>query len=225
MFAAAWAFSLGVPGMRRRAHGIRAGWLGVLIASLAASTVAIADEPRLNQLQVIGSHNSYHIAPDSGHPRAARLAQSPSARRGSTTPIAPWPSNSRSWGSRQIELDVYADPKGGLFAAARGPGDRARTRQGSGEDPDAGGALRQPGLKILHVPDIDFRTTAATFVDALKQIRKWSQANQRHVPILILVELKGDALPGLPARPFRSVRTRSIRSTPRFCRSSRRARS
>ena len=59
----------------------------------------------------------------------------------------------------------------------------------------------KPGLKILHVPDIDYRTTAPTFVDALKQIRTWSQANRRHVPILILVELKGDALPGLPARP------------------------
>ena len=70
-----------------------------------------------------------------------------------------------------------------------------------GIDPDSGGILRQPGLKVLHVPDIDFRTTAPTFVDALKQIRTWSQANPRHVPILILVELKGDALPGLPARP------------------------
>ncbi len=57
------------------------------------------------------------------------------------------------------------------------------------------------GCLSLFVPDIDFRTTAPTFVDALKQIRAWSQANRRHVPIMILVELKGDALPGLPARP------------------------
>ena len=105
-------------------------------------------------------------------------------------------------GIRQVELDVYADPKGGLFAA---PAARAMVRslgKDPGEDPDAGGALQQPGLKILHVPDIDFRTTAPTFVDALKQIRVWSRANRRHVPILILVELKGDALPSLPARPI-----------------------
>ena len=61
--------------------------------------------------------------------------------------------------------------------------------------------LQKPGLKILHVPDIDYRTTAPTFIDALEQIRAWSAANRRHVPILILVELKEDALPGLPARP------------------------
>ena len=58
------------------------------------------------------------------------------------------------------------------------------------------------GCLSLFVPDIDFRTLAPTFVDALKQIRRlWSQANRRHVPIMILVELKEDSIQGLPARP------------------------
>jgi hypothetical protein len=37
----------------------------------------------------------------------------------------------------------------------------------------------------------------------LKQIRSWSEANRRHVPILIQVELKDDAIPSLPTRPVR----------------------
>ena len=187
--------------MRFRGMSRWCGGLAFMIASLHAGALAWAEEPRLNQIQVIGSHNSYHVAPA---PAIREMLVSRNPQRAQALDYTHPPtgaSNSRQQGIRQVELDVYADPKGGLFAS---PAARAMvSAQGKdpGEDPDASGALRQPGLKILHVPDIDFRTTAPTFVDALKQIRTWSQANRRHVPILILVELKGDALPGLPARP------------------------
>jgi hypothetical protein len=186
--------------MRWRGHFKRLGRLGLCIASLAAGACAFAGEPRFNQLQVIGSHNSYHIAPAAAVQQmlVSRNPQRAQALDYSHRPLA---EQFRTLGIRQVELDVYADPKGGLFAS---PEARAIVRglgKDPGDDPDAGGALRKPGLKILHVPDIDFRTSSPTFIDALKQIRAWSGANRRHVPILILVELKGDALPGLPARP------------------------
>src|SRR5262245_56382619 len=38
---------------------------GVVLAGWAGVVMATAGEPRLNQLQVIGTHNSYHIAPAS----------------------------------------------------------------------------------------------------------------------------------------------------------------
>ena len=44
-----------------------------------------------------------------------------------------------------------------------------------GPDPDANGMLRHAGMKVLHVPDVDYRTTAPSLVDALKQVRSWSQ--------------------------------------------------
>jgi calcium-dependent phosphoinositide phospholipase C len=186
--------------MRWRGHCERAGWLGLFFASVTAGTCAPASEPRFNQLQVIGSHNSYHIAPA---PSVQQMLVSRNPQRAQALDYShrPLAEQFSRLGIRQVELDVYADPKGGLFAS---PAARAIVRglgKEPGDDPDAHGALREPGLKILHVPDIDFRTTAPTFVDALKQIRAWSGANRRHVPILILVELKGDALPGLPARP------------------------
>ncbi len=106
-------------------------------------------------------------------------------------------------GIRQVELDAYADPKGGLYASPSARKILTGLKKDPGPDPNAHGELDKPGLKILHVPDVDFRSTAPTFVDALKQIRSWSQTNPRHVPIMILVELKDDAIPSLPTRPVR----------------------
>ena len=47
-------------------NGSRAGafCLGLALSAWCGERFAPADEPRLNQIQVIGSHNSYHIAPD-----------------------------------------------------------------------------------------------------------------------------------------------------------------
>ncbi|MGP0062638.1 MAG: Ca2+-dependent phosphoinositide-specific phospholipase C, partial [Isosphaeraceae bacterium] len=70
-----------------------------------------------------------------------------------------------------------------------------------GPDPNAEGKLHKPGLKVLHVQDVDFRTHASTFIDALKQVRAWSKANPRHVPILVLVELKDESIFALPTKP------------------------
>ncbi len=176
--------------------------LGFVIASLAAGVLASADEPRFNQLQVIGSHNSYHVAPAPAI-RDMLIARNPQRAQGLDYTHAPLAEQFAKQGIRQVELDVYADPKGGLFSAPAARAMVLALGKDPGEDPDTGGILRKPGLKILHVPDIDFRTTAPTFIDALKQIRAWSQANRQHVPILILVELKEDALPTLPARPVR----------------------
>ena len=176
--------------------------LGLGLVCWFSGPRALADEPRLNQVQVIGSHNSYHIAPyktvleliaDTGRRRAESLDY--------THP--PLPAQFSRQGIRQVELDVYADPKGGLFAAPSARKVLLGLGKEPGPDPDANGQLKKPGLKILHVPDVDFRSTAPTFVDALKQIRAWSQANRSHVPILIQVELKDEAIPSLPTHPVR----------------------
>ena len=56
---------------------------------------------------------------------------------------------------------------------------------------------------MLHVQDVDFLTRAPTFIEALKQVKAWSKAHPRHVPILILVELKDGAIFGLPTQPVK----------------------
>jgi hypothetical protein len=54
--------------------------------------------------------------------------------------------------------------------------------------------LRQPGFKVLHVQDIDFRSTVLTFVIGLRRIRDWSDQHPRHFPICVLLELKDEAI-------------------------------
>jgi hypothetical protein len=179
-----------------------AGRVAIGVLAIAAGAGAAAGEPHLNQIQVIGSHNSYHIAPV---PAVLELIASTGRRRaeGLDYTHRPLAEQFSRLSIRQIELDVFADPKGGLFAA---PSLRRTLRdrgKDPGPDPDAEGQLQKPGMKVLHVQDVDFRTTTPTFVDALKQVRTWSQSNRRHVPILILVELKDESVIGLPTRPVK----------------------
>jgi len=174
--------------------------LGIFFVSWSCLASASAGEPRLNQIQVIGTHNSYHLAPD---PAVRALIAAAGRQRAEALDYSHRPLGEQfsRLGIRQIELDVYADPEGTLFAE---PAARRIIRglgKDPGPDPDPDGRLRKRGMKVLHVPDVDFRTTVPTLVEALKQVRAWSQANRRHVPILILLELKSERIPGLPARP------------------------
>jgi hypothetical protein len=180
--------------------GARVGFFAWALVCCAYGTCVAAGEPRLNQIQVIGSHNSYHIAPA---PTVLGLIASGGRRNAESLDYThrPLAEQFSQLGIRQIELDLYADPKGGLFSE---PGLRKMLKgmgKEPGPDPNEKGQLASPGLKVLHVQDVDFRATAPTFIDALKQIRAWSQAHRRHVPILILIELKDDAIRLLSTRP------------------------
>jgi hypothetical protein len=145
-------------------------------------------ELRLNQIQVLGTHNSYHIQAD---PPVFAAIKAFSAALADTLEYThdPLPIQFEDQGVRQIELDVFADPNGGLYASPLG------LRLESG-DPNARiPELEPPGLKVLHVQDIDYRSTCATFVACLTEVKAWSDAHPQHVPIMILVEAKDDALP------------------------------
>src|ERR1700730_16086018 len=95
--------------------------LTTLIALLSVSASAqqtTADQQdqaiRINQIQVIGSHNSYHtgIAPSE---RKLIEQQNPKAMRALDYAHAPL-GDQLSSGVRQLEIDVYADSKGGRYA-------------------------------------------------------------------------------------------------------------
>jgi Phosphoinositide phospholipase C, Ca2+-dependent len=176
--------------------------MSLLFHLCTAAVDSQAGEPRLNQIQVIGSHNSYHLAPA---PAVFDLIAAVSRRQAESLEYThrPLAEQFTELGIRQIELDLFADPQGGLFAQPRARKILSGRGKDPGPDPDAGGQLKQPGLKVLHVPDVDFRSTVPTFIDALKQIRAWSRNNPRHVPILILLELKDESIFGVPTVPAR----------------------
>jgi hypothetical protein len=91
-------------------------------------------------------------------------------------------------GIRQLELDLYADPEGGLFAAPVGP-------IAAGQEPQRIPELDAPGFKVLHAPDIDFESSCPTFVSCLREIKQWSDAHPWHLPLLVLVEVMDQPLP------------------------------
>jgi hypothetical protein len=95
---------------------------------------------------------------------------------------------------RQLEFDIFADPKGGLFSRPIGYLGIVQSGGDAGQDPNANGVLEKPGMKVLHSPGYDYRSTVPSLVAALRSVRDWSQKNPDHVPILLLIELKQTAV-------------------------------
>jgi hypothetical protein len=114
-----------------------------------------------------------------------------------------------SAGIRQIELDIYADTQGGHFAHPLGPGLVAKAGLPPDPDFDPNHLLDKPGFKVIHVQDFDYRSNCQPFTACLAEVRRWSQAHPRHLPIFILIEtketpLKLDILTA-PPEPFTSA--------------------
>ncbi|KPL68678.1 hypothetical protein SZ64_11570 [Erythrobacter sp. SG61-1L] len=158
---------------------------------------------RLDQVQYIETHNSYHIAPDStmllylmssGYSDGPEWPGQALARAiaYSNLPLE----TQLQLGLRAFELDLYDDPQGGRFAE---PGIFAALRRhGLAPDApwDAKGTMGQPGFKVFHKEAYDPRSTCPLFRECLREIANWSDRHRDHVPILIMLEIKG----GTPGR-------------------------
>ena len=147
----------------------------------------------MNQIQVIGTHNSYHagIAPSE-----TKLMQARNPERYKVLEYRHRPLDQQlSSGVRQIELDVYADSQGGRYAHPAGP--RFVAAAGLPPDPDFDpqGLMNKPGFKVMHVQDWDYRSVCQPFTACLQIVRQWSLAHPGHLPIYILVETKQTDLP------------------------------
>lgn len=138
----------------------------------------IDDCVRLNEIQVLGTHNSYHKAP--APPMLAELGVRGRDIEYTHRPLIDQLSR---LGIRKFELDVFADPEGGRFAKP------AAMRIVKGLDP-VGPELLEPGFKVIHTPDVDYWTTCTTLKECLTTIRDWSRSNAWHVPIMIMIEAK-----------------------------------
>ena len=152
--------------------------------SATAQQVAL----KMNEIQIVGTHNSYHagISPN----EMTYLRQTNPRAANSLDYRHPALTVQLDAGVRQLELDVYGDSKGGLFANPAGPGLAAKA--GLPADPpfDPEGVMKKPGFKVLHVQDIDYRSNCQPFVACLAIIRAWSKAHPGHLPIFVLVENK-----------------------------------
>jgi hypothetical protein len=153
---------------------------------------------RLNDLMTVGTHNSYKQA-ISPKIFAMIMAAAPKAAPGLDY-HHPTLDAQLDDGARGLELDVAYDPKGGLFAHPVGP-----KLAGESVSDAYVAAMSKPGFKVMHVQDIDFRSSCLTFVECLTVIRDWSDAHPDHTPILITINAKDDASPapgGTPALKY-----------------------
>ena len=145
---------------------------------------------RLNQIQVIGTHNSYR----SGFaPSEAQLIRQRNPEAFDALDYAHKRLDEQlSAGVRQIELDIFADATGGRFAHPGITGMTAAAKLPVDPPLDPEHLLDQPGFKVMHVAGIDQRSTCLTFLACLRVVRTWSDAHPEHLPVFILVETKQD---------------------------------
>ncbi len=142
---------------------------------------------RLNDIQTVGTHNSYKQALS---PKLYAMVLKASKRAQEIDYAHPPLTQELDDGARALEIDVAYDPKGGLYAHPLGA-------KMSGEPVLEGFEARmmRPGFKVLHVQDIDFRSSCLTLVECLTEIRTWSRAHPRHTPILITMNAKDGKSP------------------------------
>ncbi len=161
----------------------------------------------LNQIQVIGTHNSYNMG---FAPSEAKYfeAHYPKAYHGVEYHHQTL-TKQLDAGVRQLELDIVQDPQGGRFAHPRIV--ELTRQEGLPADPDfdPNHDMMKPGFKTLHLGDLNERSSCPLFVECLRTIRTWSKAHKGHVPIFILVEDKQGKVSQLPdavtAEPWTGV--------------------
>ncbi len=164
-----------------------------LLGLLAAFAVfAAAEDPAdalgMNQIQSLGSHNSYKEAIDPSLWKLLEQEQ-PGRFKGLEYSHASM-TEQLNLGLRKLEIDVVHDPEGGRFAKPFGLEMVAKAGLPAGPAFDPDGMMTKPGLKVLHVPDIDFRTNAYTFQQALGELKSWSKAHPRHLPVVVMMNAK-----------------------------------
>jgi hypothetical protein len=88
-------------------------WMGVVFG-LVLSGCATESDVRVNEIQVIGTHNSYHAGLTQG---VAKLLQgtNPKAFEGLDYAHSGL-TDQLNHGIRQVELDIFGDAKGGRFS-------------------------------------------------------------------------------------------------------------
>jgi hypothetical protein len=144
---------------------------------------------RLNQIQVLGTHNSYHIAPKP----VVLDTMPPQRRQGLEYSHRSLTEQLSQLGVRQFEIDVFADPDGGRYA-------RPSVYKLTGDTTNP--VMETRGFKVLHVQDLDVHSTCPTFVACLTEIKAWSTANPGHLPLMIMIEAKDTAIQNRPGFEF-----------------------
>jgi hypothetical protein len=171
----------------------RFNWaIALVFAGAAASAFGqSASDARMNQIQVLGSHNSYHVGID---PELFTFLRQKYGERMDGLYYSHLPIERQlDLGLRSLEIDVVYDPDGGRYAHPAGLDIEKQNHLASpGYDPQ--GLMNKPGLKVIHIPDIDFRSNVYTFQQELALLKAWSNSHPDHLPVAITMNAKDDGL-------------------------------
>lgn len=175
------ACNLDAPSATAAGAGCEARWIDANVA--------------INQLQSFGTHNSYkEKIPDV---EMALINE----RLPKVGPTLDYEHRSLAEqldkGARQIELDPSDDPQGGLYSTPLAR--KILTERGIALPAYDLSVMARPGLKVIHVADIDYRSHCLLFVDCLKQVKAWSDAHPDHTPILMMINPKSSGIPWVGA--------------------------
>ena len=168
-----------------------------LALSVAPAVAQSADDAlRINQIQVIGTHNSYNqgFAPSEAKWLQARDAKSYAGLEYAHGSLA----SQLDGGARQLEIDIAADPQGGRYAHPRIVDLVKEAGLPADPDFDPRHEMDKPGLKVIHVMDINERSNCPLFTECLQQVRAWSKAHPQHIPIFLLIENKAGSTRNIP---------------------------
>lgn len=180
----------------------------ILFISVTLFTESHAQTARLNQIQVIGSHNSYKsdMAPE----LLEYLSKiNPSSAQGLEYKHIPLEAQ-LDLGLRNLELDVFHDPEGGKYSQPRGL-EIIQAASDTVFSYDQENALSEPGLKLFHVQDLDFQSHYLLFSDALRALKEWSETHPDHSTIFVLINAKDSNIPGTRSTfPFTAAALDSI---------------
>ena len=132
------------------------------------------DDLRLNDIQLLGSHNSYKqpMPPERMAALREENAELADALDYSHLPLE----EQLELGIRKLELDVFYDPDGQLF-------DRHRV---------AGGGTSY--FPVMHVQNLDDRSHCVNLMECLSQLNKWSETHPGHLPIFLSFNAKDDVI-------------------------------
>ncbi|KAG8410977.1 histone lysine methyltransferase Set9 [Metarhizium acridum] len=142
----------------------------------------------MNQIQVVGTHNSYHLEPTDKEKarikKALRLLSIVGSSAGLDVNIEdiyyshePLETQLKEQRVRAFELDIFADPSGGNYEVPLITG------------MPMGPEYKTNATKVLHIPDVDVHTVCTTLTACLGVIKSFLKANPRTLPIPILIEL------------------------------------
>ncbi|KAK0114331.1 hypothetical protein ONS95_013823 [Cadophora gregata] len=157
----------------------------------------------MNQVQVVGTHNSYHIEPTYAERPLIEKFVGLSTAQDLYYSHASISDQLTYQSIRGFEFDLFADSKGGMYAT---PLARNLSKLPYPDIP----ALKLPGTKVLHIADVDVNSQCFTFIDCLQQVRTWSKANKGHTLIPIMLEFKNQepviaSLGGAPGEPWNAT--------------------